>query len=627
MTRYILFAALTVLAAPLLHTVAYAAPPKYAKDQYAGETEAELLQVLNTATRQAEKAIACKKLAYVGTAKSVPVLAKVLRDPELASWSRIALEAIPDPAVDNALVYALEELKGRSLIGVIQSVAARKTTDAVKPLVSLLESSDAEVAAAAAISLGTIGGESATTALMATMSSSDRAPVRSAAAEGLVVCAEHFSEHGDRSRATELFDAIRSADLPRPRITEATRGAILSRGLEGIELLHEELASDDRTRIYLAVTVARQIEGEQATGKLIDLLDKVDASRQALLLTAIADRQDASAIPALVTATKSSDAAVQIAALTGLAKVGDLDALPTLLNAAGDGRKEIASAAVNALTLLQDERVNSSLVEGLSSADAGRKQVLLDVIAARRIDALDAVRKELGHSDRAVRESAFRAIGEIVTLDDLDTLLGPAFESGNSDAGLALSALSTACVRMPDREATAGLLSESFEEASLPTKLKLLDVFTSMGGKKALATVGKAAASDEAQLQDAATRLLGTWMTVDAGPVLIGLAKDPSYRYRIRALRGHLRIARQFLMRDQARLKMATEALQAATRDEEKRLVLDVINRYPSLGMLRLAAKVAQDAELKDEARQVAKNVVARLDNSSEARAVYEAIR
>ena len=628
MTRYTLLALLVAVpAATLPSSRAYAAPPTYATDQYSGETEAELLRTLASAARKADKAIACKKLAFVGTAKSVSVLAELLRDPDLTSWSRIALEAIPDPTADAALIYAIEDLEGRPLIGVIQSVAARRTANAVGPLIGLLKSSDTAVATASAISLGTIGGDEATTALSATINSSRNAELRSAAAEGLVVCAERRMKQGDRARAIQLYDQVRASQVPQPRITEATRGAILARGIDGIDLLHEQLASDDRSRMHIAVTVARQIEDEHATAKLIELLGKVDAPRQSLLLTAIADRNDASAIPALLDATDSPHSNVQIAALTGLARIGDVGALTTLLEAAADDREEVAAAAIGALTLLRDDRVNSSLVENLSAADTATKRVLLDVIAARRIDAIEAVRAELGNANRDVRESAYRAVGEIITLEELSTLIAPAVDSGNPDAALALSALSAACVRMPDREATAELLGKSFEEAPLTAKLELLEVLTSMGGKKGLETVGQLAASGEAQLQDAATRLLGTWMTVDAAPVLMKLAKDPSHRYRIRALRGHLRITRQFLMRDRARLAMATEALEVATRDQEKRLVLDVIGRYPSVSMLRLAAKVAEDPDLKEEAKTVAARVVERLDNNPEAVAIYESIR
>src|SRR5437588_12573649 len=72
-------------------------------------TELELIEILQTKPKP-EKAIACKQLATVGSKDCVPELAKLLSDKELASWSRIALEAIPDPAADEALVQAAKKL-------------------------------------------------------------------------------------------------------------------------------------------------------------------------------------------------------------------------------------------------------------------------------------------------------------------------------------------------------------------------------------------------------------------------------------------------------------------------------------------------------------------------------------
>src|SRR6056297_1157316 len=191
----------------------YAAPPTFATEQYEGESEKQLLQAIANASSKADKAIACKKLAFVGTADSVATLAELLRDPELVSWARIALEAIPDPAVDEALIAALAELHGRSLIGVIQSLAAKQTPDAVGPLTGLMLSGDADVAGAAAISLGAIGGDQAAEALATAVKESTVASVRSAAAEGLIVCAEQLHDQGAADKAAEFYDMIRTADL------------------------------------------------------------------------------------------------------------------------------------------------------------------------------------------------------------------------------------------------------------------------------------------------------------------------------------------------------------------------------------------------------------------------------
>jgi HEAT repeat protein len=86
--------------------------------------------------------------AEIGTKQAVPALAALLADPKLAHYARYGLEPIPDPSVDKALRDALGKIKGRPLVGVINSIGQRK---------------DAEVADAAAAALGRISGTPAAT--------------------------------------------------------------------------------------------------------------------------------------------------------------------------------------------------------------------------------------------------------------------------------------------------------------------------------------------------------------------------------------------------------------------------------------------------------------------------------
>jgi hypothetical protein len=92
-------------------------------------------------------------------------------------------------------------------------------------------------------------------------------------------------------------------------------------------------------------------------------------------------------------------------------------------------------------------------------------------------------------------------------------------------------------------------------------------------------------------------------MTVDAAPVLLDLANSASdTKYEIRALRGYIRLARQFSMPEAQRVEMCREALETAKHDDEKKLVLEVLQRYPSIDMLRLAVEAAKVPSLKNDA-------------------------
>ncbi|HPM84781.1 MAG TPA: hypothetical protein PLF81_28950, partial [Candidatus Anammoximicrobium sp.] len=79
-----------------------------------------------------EKAKACQRLAVIGTQDAVPALAALLPDEKLNLYARFALEAIPDPAVDEALRAAASKLTGRQLVGVINSIGKRKDAKALQ---------------------------------------------------------------------------------------------------------------------------------------------------------------------------------------------------------------------------------------------------------------------------------------------------------------------------------------------------------------------------------------------------------------------------------------------------------------------------------------------------------------
>ena len=155
----------------------------------AGDQEAKYLAVLRSDAPAAEKALACKGLAIYGGKDAAPALAPLLADEQLASWARIALQAIPDQAAEEALRQALGKLQGRLLIGVINSVAVRRDAKAVDGLIDRLKDADPEVASAAAVALGHIGGPAAAKTLEAFLVNAPAA-IRSAVAEGCIRCAE-----------------------------------------------------------------------------------------------------------------------------------------------------------------------------------------------------------------------------------------------------------------------------------------------------------------------------------------------------------------------------------------------------------------------------------------------------
>lgn len=102
------------------------------------------------------KAKACMRLAVVGGRSAVPALAALLPDPQLSHYARFALEPNPDPAASEALRAALGKVKGKLLIGVVNSIGQRKDAKAIEALGKLRQDEDVEVVQAVDAALARI---------------------------------------------------------------------------------------------------------------------------------------------------------------------------------------------------------------------------------------------------------------------------------------------------------------------------------------------------------------------------------------------------------------------------------------------------------------------------------------
>ncbi len=577
-------------------------------------SEQELIAVLKTG-EPADKAMACKHLAVQGTDAAVPELAKLLGDEQLASWSRIALEAIPGSTADSALREATGSLQGLLLVGTINSIGVRRDAQAVETLAAFLPSSEPEVTAAAAVALGRIGNAAAAQALRQTL---PKAPenVRSAVAEGLVLCAERFLTEGNAVEAIEIYDAVRSADVPKQRIVEATRGAILARNQEGIPLLLEQLRSSDKLLFQVALATVREFPGAAIDKNLASELEQTTPERAQLLIAAMADRPQTVDLVAIQRAASAGDKNVRLAALVAIGRIGNATSVSPLLEIAMQPDADLVLAAKTALSELPDDSINRDIVSRLSQADNKLMALLIEVVGQRRIEATAELTKALASADKAVRSAALLSLGECVPADKLTVLIDQVVAPKHTeDAEVAQRALKTAAVRMPDREACATQIAAQVERAPLATKIALLEILGAVGGTKALQTVGMAGKSTDPQLKDISSRLLGDWMTIDAAPVLLDLAKSgPADKFQIRSVRGYIRIARQFTMDEKERMAMCQQAFEIAKQPADRKLVLELLERYPHVETLKLSVQATQVPELKDEASKTALAIAKKLD-------------
>ena len=574
----------------------------------AGEKERPLIAVLQSNAPSQEKAITCKRLAVCGSKAAVPALAALLPDKELASWARIALEAIPDPAADEALRQAMGGLKGRLLVGVINSIGVRRDAKAVDALVPRLKDADADVASAAAAALGRIGGAQAAKALEQSLAGAPPA-VRPTVAEGCILCAERYLADGQRDAAIKLYDVVRKADVPKQRMLEATRGAILARQAAGVPMLVEQLRSTDQAMFGMGLRTARELPGPEATQALVAELGKAASDRQALLLLALADRGDSKALPAVIGAAKSGPSHVRIAAMGALERFGDASCVPVLLDASIESDAQVAQAAKTTLARLPGKDVDADVLARLPKAEGKSRQVLIDLAGQRRITAaLPAIVPCAGDADAGVRGAALVALGDMGEARhaaDLVKVLEKTSDPKDREG------VEKALMTIGGREKAACVphLMPLAKSGDAGLRVIALRTLACAGGPEALAAVKSAIDDKDETVQDEAVRTLSTWPSrwpEDAGvtePLLAVAKSSKKVPHQVLAIRGCLQyIQGATKLAADERLARVNDVLPLITRPEEKRLAISVLGSIGAAGVLEILATFTADAAIAEEA-------------------------
>ena len=173
-------------------------------------------------------------------------------------------------------------------------------------------------------------------------------------------------------------------------------------------------------------------------------------------------------------------------------------------------------------------------------------------------------------------------------LRDLPDMASRIGKTGRTDAPWAIQgAVHAAILRSTRPDVCAETLGAMIPGASGADREFLFQQVRTAGGAKALAWMRKFATGSSEALQDAATKTLGEWLSADAGPVLLEVARGKG-KFANRALAGYIRLFRQFELPEAERVAMAAEALK-------------VMEQGYAAGVLGTGDKVAEQQRFKDK--------------------------
>ncbi len=347
--------------------------------------------------------------------------------------------------------------------------------------------------------------------------------------------------------------------------------------------------------------VRDEVKGPEATRRFAALLPKLAPEAQVGLLGALAERGDAAARPAVLDLLNNSQGEVRGAAIRALGALGDKDDVPRLTKLLGEADSE--KDAVAAITRLHGEGVNAALCAEMKTAAPAQRVKLLQLLVARHaIDTVPTLLEAAKDADASVRIAALAALGQLAGPEGVAKLAHLILDAKDAAAREeAEKALMLIAQRDPKAKVDQRALPLLKVMSGLSEKEKtaLLSALGRIGGKPALKVIEAALADKDSARSAAALRALCNWPDGSIAPRLVELAlaaKDPADRKLV--VDALIRVAPLPDKRPVAvRLAMLKKAMELASSDQQKALVLKRASAILSLETLRFVAPYMDQPE------------------------------
>jgi type 1 glutamine amidotransferase/HEAT repeat protein len=565
----------------------------------------------------------CRQLSLIGSAAEVATLAKLVPDPELSYFARLALERIPGEESLAALQTALTASSGQIRLGVINSLAVRRSNNVVPALAKLTEGTDAETAGAALRALGEVGGARAAEALLAAERGLPTG-LKSQAGSALLRCAEQLLAAGQGKVAAPLLERLTAPEQPAQLRLAAFPLFVSSLGEKGADLVLAALAGENKAMQAAAIRALRGLRDAAVVRVVAERLDSLAVESQAPVVALLGERGDAAALPAVTKAASSKEPAVRRAALVALGSLGNASTVPILTGFLETADNEEKKLVADSLLCLRGDGVDEALIVELKKGAPVAQRGLIRVLAAREAKAaVPALVAATSSQDAQVRREAVAGLEKMGDTSACGALIKMLEET--RDTGPVESALAVIC----RREGSVQPILQALPDAGPPKRVLLLGVLGAVGGPPALEAVRSATRSEEPQTRTAAVRALAEWPEPAPLGDLAALASaTQDAKLKALALRGVARLAPLAKDRpvDQV-VELVTSALPGAEVGSQKAL-LGALGQLPSMSALKAATAQLKDPNLADEASMAVLKIVEAIGQAhrAEAKAALEQV-
>jgi len=567
-----------------------------------------LVKALRSASDKEVKVFLIRQLQRIGREESVAPLAKFLVDEQLCDPAAQALLAIRTSDVERAFLRALPRVGNANRVTVVNALGELRSRAAVDGLLTYATGDDEALRWAALYALANIGDPAAAEVLAETAELTWGYEGAKAASFYLLF-ARRLAEVGDREGCAAICRDLlksRSYVLENNIHCAALDTLVTVLGAGALDNLMAAMDVESSKVRAAALELAADMPGEETTARWIDKMEHVRPETRTEILAMLARRGDKSALPALLRALQDENKSVRLAAVPAAARLGGSASLPALLAFLQTERPDEIEAVQEVFMSLPGTDVVPAIAESLPEVSDTAQVALLEVLAARRarqyVETVFALARD---DDRSVRVAAIEALEPLADETHLSRLIDLVLDvATDAERSAAQKVAASVARQTTDPDTGAGRVLAVFEKTSDEKKSWLLPVLAGVGGENARQAVVREIDSADPLVQDAAVRALADWPDASAADELLDIARTSAeLKQRVLALRGYVRLVGTAGLSEEETFKMYENAMAAAERPDEKKLVLaGLAANVRTVKSLKLAGSCLEDELLRAEA-------------------------
>jgi HEAT repeat protein len=555
--------------------------------------EEDLLKFLQSDATFAGKQFACRELRIIGSEKSASVLLEMLMNDKTTDIAKYALENIQGEKIDEALTELLLSTKKNIKIAIINTLAVRGNKNSTPPIGELLKSTDNEIAITAASALGKLGDKKAFQYLETQLNTSNL-QLRSTILDSYLLSIDKLVNQQKLEEANSYYLNLHSKDIPTKMKQATLVGIIKTSGNKGKEILNRITSEPDKLK-FIPISKIRELPADTDLNSFVQLMPTLKPANQIQMLAAFKDLGNKNIKSDVLKMLGSEIKDVRIAAIKTLASVGNESDAFTLANIAATKTGLERSTARATLDLLKGDKIDDSIILGMSSAkDLNVKVELIRSVGARNItSAFNNILIFTKSENNKIKSEAFKSLASISTDKNLDTFIEVLLDQKtNSERKKVERAISRIITNYPNENNSKEFINQLNSQNDIDIKCTFLRLLGFTNESNSLKILQKEIMNNNKKIKLAAITGLSNWQTAEPLKDLMNcMITGENENIKSAALKGFTKfIGLDRNLKKDDKFGLYKKSLQYSKTGNEKNTALDGIgriNKFEALEILK----------------------------------------